>query len=387
MKLYRTIILSIMFVVASSATIFAYVIGSDYKGIICFENNINPLNNVWITLDLDFDGRFEEYYFNKDGYLECNKYINEYYVNEYGQKVLNGSPIVVDVDPNISQTLMIDNITYYYINKVKSEYTKNWEIDENNKARVTIQIPEIVGENTLIANQVNEIIKDRGLQLLKLYAREEVYKKNARKIYISIDKFDNMKPHILNFIPNFNCKFYFVFTVIITSDKNKNSTNYIALSVDRLSSTCEIQSGEYKNLNHLKYIYDVENESVVTNDNYNSRYEELVKEIKDEYKEKLQEYLDNAEAFVSEYENNTNNKELLLRTVQNYINNIENIYNVYDKKSKNYKKAANLDEDTYNKLQNDMLEILKKYKIVLDNMLVGEINEIKEGINSDKMKE
>ena len=238
MKSIKVAITSLIMVVLLSSTIFAYVVGSDEKGIICFENNIEPVNNVWLTLDLDFDGNFEEYYFNKDGYLECNKYIGEFYTNEYGQKLTNGTKLMYEADPSVPQTLMIDNIEYYYINKVKSYYTKNWKIDENKKARITIQLPEIYGANITLTNKVNDLIKERGLELLKLYAKEEVYKKNARKFYVSIDKFDKKKPHILNFIPNYNDKFYFEFTVIITDDKNENTTKYIGVAVDPINSTC-----------------------------------------------------------------------------------------------------------------------------------------------------
>ena len=385
MKSIKVIIISLIMVVLSLSVIFAYVIGSDENGIICFENDIEPVNNVWLTLDLDFDGNFEEYYFNKDGYLECNKYIGEFYTNEYGQKLANGTKLIYEADPSVPQTLMIDNIAFYYINKVKSYYTKDWEIDENKKARITIQLPEIYGANTTLTNKVNDLIKERGLELLKLYAKNEVYNKNARKSYISIDKFDKKKAHILNFIPNFNDKFYFDFTVVITNDKNENTTKYIGVAVDPINNTCEIQNTEQKNLNYLKYTD--ETESVVITDTYNSRYEDLVKDIKDEYIEKLQEYLDNADSYVSEYENKTDNREALLRAVKNYIKDIENIYNTYDKKAKNYKKDALLDDETYKKLCADMRDTLKKYKTVLANMLAGDINAIKEEINNDRMQE
>ena len=385
MKSIKGIIASLIMVVLLSSTIFAYVIGSDENGIICFENDIEPVNNAWLTLDLDFDGNFEEYYFNKDGYLECNKYIGEFYTNEYGQKLANGTKLIYEADPSVLQTLMIDNIAFYYINKVKSYYTKNWEIDENKKARITIQLPEIYGANTTLTNKVNDLIKERGLELLKLYAKNEVYNKNARKFYVSIDKFDKKKAHILNFIPNFNDKFYFNFTVVITNDKNENTTKYIGVAADPINNTCEIQNTEHKNLNYLKYTD--ETESVVITNTYNSRYEDLVKDIKDEYIEKLQEYLDNADSYVSEYENKTDNREALLRAVKNYIKDIENIYNTYDKKAKNYKKDALLDDETYKKLCADMRDTLKKYKTVLANMLAGDINAIKEENNNDRMQE
>ena len=57
--------------------VFADVIGCDSDGIVCLNDNLELYSNEFRTLDLDFDGKYEQYYFDVNGRLKTNSYINE----------------------------------------------------------------------------------------------------------------------------------------------------------------------------------------------------------------------------------------------------------------------------------------------------------------------
>lgn len=234
---------------------FADVIGCDSDGIVCLNDDLEVYSNEFRTLDLDFDGKYELYYFDVNGRLKTNSYINDYYLNEKGQQTIGGNITVVDIGPEVINIYQVDNTDYYYINKTKSKLNENWEVqgikDEKLKARVDIDVPEISGENKSIVEKINNQLSTRGLELLKLYAKEEVYKRNTRKCQISISKFVKNDIQKLCFVPMLNNKFYFNFDVHITLADKSEQHKSIGLCVD--TDSCRITNSDIQYLNNQVY--------------------------------------------------------------------------------------------------------------------------------------
>ena len=131
---------------------------------------------------------------------------------------------------------------------------------------------EVVGENKSITEKINNQLNIRGLELLKLYAKEEVYKRNTWKCQISISKFVKKDIQKLCFVPMLNNKFYFNFDVHITlADKSELHKN-IGLCVD--TDSCNITNWDLQNLNNQVYT----NESYVKSGSadYSSRYKDYI---------------------------------------------------------------------------------------------------------------
>ena len=233
----------------------ADVIGCDSDGIVCLNDDLELYSNEFRTLDLDFNGKYELYYFDINGRLNTNSYINNYYLNERGQQTIGGNITKMDVGPELIKTYQVDNTDFYYINKTKSRLNENWEVqgvkDEKIKARVDIDIPEILGENKSIVEKINSQLSTRGLELLKLYAKEEVYKRNTRKCQISISKFVKNDIQKLCFVPMLNNKFYFKFDVHITLDDKSEQHKSIGLCVD--TDSCRITNSDIQYLNNQVY--------------------------------------------------------------------------------------------------------------------------------------
>ena len=121
-------LLFLILLVLYAAPTFADVIGCDPDGIVCLNDDLELYSNEFRTLDLDFDGKYELYYFDVNGRLKTNSYINEYYLNEKGQQTTGGNLTISDVGPESIKTYQVDNTDYYYINKVKSRLNETWEI-------------------------------------------------------------------------------------------------------------------------------------------------------------------------------------------------------------------------------------------------------------------
>ena len=262
MSMYLNIknrLIFIMLIVLSAfiyiSSVFADVIGCDSDGIVCLNDDLELYSNEFRTLDLDFDEKYELYYFDVNGRLKTNSYISDYYLNEKGQQTIGGNVTIVDVGPESIKTYQVDNTDYYYINKVKSRLNETWEVQgekfEKLKARVSIDIPEVVGENKSVVEKINSQLNTRGLELLKVYAKDEVYKRNTRKLHLAINKFVKNDIQKLCFIPMLNNKFYFNFDVYITLiDKSELHKN-IGLCVD--TDFCNITNWDLQTLN-LKYM-------------------------------------------------------------------------------------------------------------------------------------
>lgn len=357
---------------------FSDVIGCDSDGIVCLNDDLEIYSNEFRTLDLDFDGKYELYYFDVNGRLKTNSYINDYYLNEKGQQTVGGNVSIVDVGPEVIKTYQVDNTDFYYINKTKSKLNENWEIqgikNEKLKARVDIDVPEISGENKSIVEKINSQLSTRGLELLKLYAKEEVYKRNTRKCQISISKFVKNDIQKLCFIPMLNNKFYFNFDVYITlTDKSELHKN-IGLCVD--TDSCNITNLDLQTLNNQTYA----NESYVKSGDtdYSSRYKDYILTLKDEYIEALVDYIDKYQDYISKYENGEYEANRKIRAINNYIKNIDSIYNKFTKVAKKAYQNNEIDEETYKFILDDFKEPLAKYKEILNNNLQVEINALKE---------
>ncbi len=288
-------------------------------------------------------------------------------MNEKGQQTIGGNITIVDVGPNDIKTYQVDNTDYYYINKVKLKFNENWELQgdstEKLKTRVSIDIPEIVGENKSIVEKINSQLNTRGLELLKLYAKDEVYKRNTRKFNITIKKFIKNDIQKLCFIPMLNNKFYFNFDVYITLDNKSELQKNIGLCVD--TDSCRITNWDLQILNNQVYM----NEIYVKNggSEYSSRYKDYIQTLKDEYIEALIEYIDKYQDYIEKYENGEYNASRKIRAINNYINNIDSVYNAYTKTAKKSYQNNEIDKETYKFILEDFKEPLDKYKKKLKN--------------------
>ena len=357
---------------------FADVIGCDFDGIVCLNDDLEIYSNEFRTLDLDFDGKYELYYFDVNGRLKTNSYINDYYLNEKGQQTIGGNITIMDVGPEVINTYQVDNTDYYYINKVKSRLNENWEVqgikEEKLKARVSIDIPEIAGENKSIIDKINNQLATRGLELLKLYAKDEAYRRNTSKFQITISKFIKNEVQMLCFVPMLNNRFYFNFDVHITLDDKSELQKFIGLCVD--TDSCNITNWNLQNLNNQVYT----NETYIkTGDgNYTTRYKDYVDTLKSEYIESLIDYVDNYQEFINKYENGDYDTKRKIRAIGSYIKNIDSIYNKFTKTAKKSYQNNEIDEETYKFILGDFKEPLAKYKEILNNNLQVEINALKE---------
>ena len=359
--------------------VYADVIGCDADGIVCLNDDLELYSNDFRTLDLDFDGKYELYYFDVNGRLKTNGYTNNYYLNEKGQQSINGNVTVIDIEPKDIKIYQIDNLDYYYIDKVKSKYNDNWEIqgvkEEKLQARVNIDIPGIAGENKTIVDRINNQLKTRGLELLKLYAKEEVYRRNTRKFSIIISKFVKSDVQKLCFVPMLDNKFYFNFDVYITLDNKDEIHKNIGLCVD--VDTCYVTNNELQKLN--KQLFKNE-EYIKSSDNvtYTTRYKDYVQSLKEEYIQSLVDYIDKYDDYIKDYEDKVDNSDRKIRAINNYIKNIDSVYNTYIRTAKKSYKNNEIDEKTYKNIVEEFKEPLSKYKEKLNNNLQVEINALKE---------
>lgn len=378
----KTKLLFIMLIVLSAfiyiSSVFADVIGCDSDGIVCLNDDLELYSNEFRTLDLDFDGKYELYYFDVNGRLKINSYISDYYLNENGQQTIGGNITIMDVGPEVINTYQVDNTDYYYINKVKSRLNENWEVqgikEEKLKARISIDIPEIAGENKSIIDKINNQLATRGLELLKLYAKDEKYKRDTRKLHITINKYIKNNVQKLCFIPLLNNKFYFNFDVYITLDDKSELHKNIGLCVD--TDSCRITNSDIQHLNNQVYA----NESYVKSGDtdYSARYKDYIQTLKDEYIEALVDYIDKYQDYIEKYENGEYDSNRKIRVINNYIRNIDSVYNKYTKIAKKSYQDNEIDEETYKFIIDDFKESLAKYKEILNNNLQVEINALKE---------
>ena len=373
----KKLVFLILIVLYTTPT-FADVIGCDLNGIVCLNDDLELYSNEFRTLDLDFDGKYELYYFDINGRLKTNYYINDYYLNEKGQQTIGGNTTIVDVGPEDIKTYQVDNTEYYYINKVKSKLNENWEIqsrtEEKLKSRISIDIPEVVGENKSIVDKINTQLTTRGLELLKLYAKEEVYKRNTRKFHITINKYVRNDVQKLCFIPVLNNKFYFSFDVYVTLNDKSELHRNVGLCVD--TDSCNITNWDLQPLNTRVYA----NEDYIKNgdSNYTTRYKDYIQTLKDEYIESLVEYIDKYQDYIEKYETGDYTTDRKIRAINNYIKNIDNVYNTYTKTAKKSYQNNEIDEETYKYIIEDFKEPLIKYKEILNDNLQVEINALKE---------
>ena len=356
----------------------ADVIGCDSDGIVCLNDDLELYSNEFRTLDLDFDGKYELYYFDVNGRLKINSYINNYYLNEKGQQTIGGNVSIVDVGPESIKTYQVDNTDYYYINKVKSRLNETWEVHgekfEKLKARVSIDIPEVAGENKSVVEKINNQLASRGLELLKLYAKDEVYRRNTRKCQITINKFVKNDMQKLCFVPMLNSRFYFNFDVYVTLADKRELHKTIGLCVD--IDSCNITNWDLQTLNNQ--IYANEDYIKSGDTDYSSRYKEYIKALKDEYIEALVDYIDKYQDYIEKYENGENDANRKIRVINNYIRNIDSVYNKYTKIAKKSYQNNEIDKETYKFILDDFKEPLTKYKEKLNNNLQVEINALKE---------
>lgn len=360
------------------SSVFADVIGCDSDGIVCLNDDLELYSNEFRTLDLDFDGKYELYYFDVNGRLKTNNYVNDYCLNEKGQQTIGGNITIMDVGPEVINTYQVDNTDYYYIIKVKSRLNENWEVqgikEEKLKARVSIDIPEIAGENKSIIDKINNQLSTRGLELLKLYAKDETYKRDTRKLHITINKYIKNDVQKLCFIPLLNNKFYFNFDVYITLDDKSELHKNIGLCVD--TDSCRITNRDIQHLNNQVYA----NESYVKSGDtdYSSRYKDYIQTLKDEYIEALVDYIDKYQDYIEKYENGEYDSNRKIRAINNYIKNIDSIYNKFTKVAKKAYQNNEIDEEAYKFILDDFKEPLAKYKEMLNSNLQVEINALKE---------
>ena len=358
---------------------FADVIGCDSDGIVCLNDDLEVYSNEFRTLDLDFDGKYELYYFDVNGRLKTNSYINDYYLNEKGQQTIGGNISIVDIGPEVIRTYQVDNTDYYCINKVKSRLNETWEVqgekNERLKARVNIVIPEIAGENKSVVEKINNQLTSRGLELLKLYAKDEVYRRNTRKFQITISKFIKNEVQRLCFVPMLNNMFYFNFDVHITLDDKREIHKCIGLCVD--TDSCIITNWDLQALNNQEYVNEEYNKSG-NSSNYSARYKDYIQTLKDEYVEALVDYIDKYQDYIEKYENGEYDANRKIRAINNYIRNIDGVYNTYAKTAKKTYQNNEIDEETYKFILDDFKEPLTKYKEILNNNLQVEINALKE---------
>ena len=376
----KKLVCLILIVIYTMPTL-ADVIGCDSDGIVCLNDDLELYSNEFRTLDLDFDGKYELYYFDVNSRLKTNSYINDYYLNEKGQQTTGENLTMSDVGSEVIRTYQVDNTDYYYINKVKSRLNENWEVQgekfEKLKARINIDIPEIVGENKSVVEKINSQLTSKGLELLKLYAKDEVYRRNTRKFQIIISKFVKNDIQKLCFIPMLNNKFYFNFDVYVTLADKRELHKNIGLCVD--TDFCNITNWDLLALNNQVNA----NESYVKSGDtdYLSRYKEFIKALKDEYIEALVDYIDKYQDYIEKYENGEYDANRKIRAINNYIKNIDSVYNAYTKTAKKTYQNNEIDEETYKFILDDFKEPLAKYKEILNNNLQVEINALIEGNN------
>lgn len=375
----RFIMLIVLSAFICNIPVYADVIGCDSDGIVCLNDDLEIYSNEFRTLDLDFDGKYELYYFDVNGRLKTNSFIKEYYLNEKGQKTISGKLTIVDVEPSNIITYQIDNTDCFYINKVKSKFNENFEvnssIDEKLKAKVNIDIPEIYGKNKHIVDSINNILNTSGLELLKIYAKNEVYKRNTRKINITINKFMKDDVQKLNFIPMLDNKFYFNFDVIITLDnKNELHKNIGICATDNI---CYITNFDLQYLNNQIYQDDDYIDTIELN-SYTSKYKDYLESLKIEYIDDLISYIDKYENYIKEYEDRIEETSRKIKAINNYIKNIDTVYNNYIKIAKKSYNNNVIDKETYNYIVEDFKNPLSKYKQILNNNLQVEINALKE---------
>ena len=375
----KTIMLIFVLVFIKIIPTFADIIGCDVDGIVCLDDNFDMYSNEFRTLDLDFDGRYELYYFDVNGRLKTNNFINNYYLNEKGQRTDGGNVSTVDIEPNGIKVYQIDNLDYYYINKVKSKFNENWDIqsrvEEKKRAKVNIDIPEMAGNNKSIVSKINHQLNTRGLELLKVYVKDEVYKRNASKLSITIEKFIRDDVQKLCFIPMLNDKFYFNFDINIELDNKNKIYKNIGLCVD--TETCIITNWDLKSLNN-KYYQNEEYIKTSDTNSYISKYKEYVENLENEYVDSLIDYIDRYEDYISEYENKIEDTNQKIKAINNYIKNIDSVYNTYTKIAKKAYQNNEIDEETYKYIIEDFKEPLAKYKEKLNNNLQVDINALKE---------
>ena len=373
----KKLVFLILIVIYTMPTL-ADVIGCDSDGIVCLNDDLELYSNEFRTLDLDFDGKYELYYFDVNGRLKTNSYINDYYLNEKGQQTIGGNITNMDVGPEVIKTYQVDNLDYYYINKTKSKFNETWEVqdvkDEKLKARINIDIPEIAGENKSIAEKINNQLSTRGLELLKLYAKEEAYRRSTHKCQITINKFVKNDVQKLCFIPMLNSKFYFNFDVYITLDDKTEMHKNIGLCVT--ADSCNITNWDLQNLNNQVYA----NESYIKSGSseYSFRYKEYIQVLKDEYVEALVDYIDKYHEYIEKYDDGDYDASRKIRAISNYIKNIDSVYNRHTKLAKKAYQNNEIDEKTYRFIVDDFKEPLVKYKEILNNNLQVEINALKE---------
>ena len=382
---YKSIKFRMLFLMLIVLSAFIYttptysdVIGCDSNGIVCLNDDLELYSNEFRTLDLDFDGKYELYYFDVNGRLKINSYISDYYLNEKGQQTIGGNVTIVDVGPEVIKTYQVDNTDYYYINKTKSKLNENWEIQsekfEKLKARVSIDIPEVAGENKSVVEKINSQLASRGLELLKLYAKDEAYRRNTHKFQITISKFIKNEVQKLCFVPMLNNKLYFNFDVHITLDDKSELHKNIGLCVD--TDSCSITNWDLQALNNQVYA----NESYIKSgtNNYSSRYKDYIQTLKDEYIETLVDYIDKYQEYIEKYDNSEYDASRKIRAINNYIKNIDSVYNLYTKTAKKSYQNNEIDEETYKFILDDFKAPLTKYKEKLNNNLQVEINALKE---------
>lgn len=357
---------------------FADTIGCDADGIVCLNDDLEIYSNEFRTLDLDFDGKSEFYYFDSTGRLKLNSYISNYYLNGKGQKMSDGSVVHSEIEPNSIITYQIDNTNYYYINNVKTKYTENWDVQDQKgeklKAKIIIDIPEVFGEDRDRIDKVNTQLNNRGLELLKFYAKEEVYKRNTKKLQITINKYIKDEVQVLNFIPNFDNKFYFKFNVYITLEDKSELWEKIGLCVD--DSGCYITNWDLQRINNQVYSNGGSFNS--SENGYAARYRDYVSSLKDEYIQALIDYIDKYQDYISNYENKGTDVLNMIRAINSYIKNIDSVYNRYIKRAKNAYRNSEIDEETYKYIVDDFRVFLSKYKDILNSNLQVDINALKE---------
>ena len=248
------------------------------------------------------------------------------------------------------------------------------EKNERLKTRINIVIPEIAGENKSIIESINNQLNTRGLELLKLYAKDEVYRRSTRKCQITISKFVKNEVQRLCFVPMLNNRFYFDFDVHITLNDKKELHKNIGLCVD--ADSCNITNWDLQTLNNQIYA----NEEYVKSGNtdYSSRYKDYVQTLKTDYVEALVDYIDKYQDYISKYENGEYDSNRKIRAINNYIKNVDSVYNKYTKTARKSYQNNEIDEETYKFIVEDLKAPLAKYKEVLNNNLQVEINALKE---------
>ena len=375
MKIYFYIVLAIVIMICRPA--LADVIGCDENGIVCLDDNLDLFRKEFRTLDLDFDGQYELYYFDINGRLVTNQYINDSYFNKKGQQILNGEKSIVPMEPQSVNVYQIDNTDYYYINKVKLGFNEDWEVqgDDNGRemARVNIYIPEIVGEDKNLTDKLNKKLGSQGLELLVLYAREEVFKRRTSKFTISINKFVKEDVQKLNFVPMLGEGFYFNFDVTINYSGRREISKNLGLEV--LDDGCRITNFDLQHLNNATY----KNEEYVKKESdgtYSERYSDYVEGIINECSEAFSDYVDGYNSYILEYDVNVIGVRKVINAINKYIKNIDNVYNNYDKIAREDYRNKKIDLETYDYISDRLHLLREKFKNILSHNLQFTIDDL-----------